>query len=57
MYIPQIKDFFKQTRMKKGYEKQILGHNLEKFNLIAKADLNMFSSAETLTQAKQNTTL
>lgn len=35
--------------MKKGYEKQILDHNVEKFNLIVKADLNMFFFAETLT--------
>lgn len=36
--------------MKKSYEKQILDHNVKKFSLIIKADLNM----ETLTWANKN---
>ena len=57
MHINWIKDFFKRTNMKKGYEKQILGHNLEKFGLMIRADLDMFSSAKILTQADRNAAL
>ena len=57
MHIIWIKDFFKRTNMKKGYEKQILDHNVKKFNLMVRADLDMFSSAKTLTQADQNAAL
>ena len=34
--------------MRKGYEKQILDYNVKKFSLIVRANLDMFSSAETL---------
>ena len=51
MHITWIKDFFKWTNIKKGYEKQILDHNIERFNLMVKADLDIFASIETLTQA------
>lgn len=43
--------------MRKSYEKQILNDNIKKFNLIIKADLKMFFSAKTLTQANQNAEL
>ena len=43
--------------MRKGYEKQILDWNIEKFSLMVKADLDIFASAETLTQANQNAEL
>ena len=57
MHITWIKDFFKRTNIRKSYEKQILDHNVEKFSLMVRADLDMFSSAETLTQANQNAAL
>lgn len=57
MHITQINNFFKQTNMRKGYKKQILNHNIEKFGLIVRVDLDMFSFAKTLTQAKQNAIL
>lgn len=43
--------------MKKSYKIQILDHNIQKFGLIIKANLNMFSSAEILIQVDQNTVL
>lgn len=43
--------------MRKSYEKQILNHNVEKFDLIVKANLDKFFSAKILTQAKQNAEL
>lgn len=43
--------------MRKGYEKQILDYNVEKFNMIVTADLDMFSSMEILTQADQDVSL
>ena len=43
--------------MKKGYEKQILNHNVEKFSLMMKDDINIFSSIEILTKADKNTAL
>ena len=43
--------------MKKGYKKQILDHNVEKFNLMVRADLDMFASAKILTQVNQNAEL
>lgn len=57
MHISQIRDFFKQTNIKKGYKKQILDYNIKKFSLIVKANLNMFFSIKILTQAKQNAAL
>lgn len=57
MYITQIKNFFKQINIKKSYKRQILDHNIEKFSLIVKTDLNMFFFIKTLTQANQNATL
>lgn len=38
----------------KGYEKQILDHNIKKFNLITRADLDIFFLAKTLIQTNQN---
>ncbi len=34
MHITWIKDFFKQTNMKKSYKKHILDYNVEKFSLM-----------------------
>ncbi len=57
MHITWIKDFFKWTNTGKGYEKQILDHNVEKFSLMIRANLARFSSAKTLTQADQDAAL
>ncbi len=57
MYITWIKDFFKQTNMRKGYEKQILDYNIEKFSLIVGDDIDLFSSTKILTQADENAAL
>lgn len=43
--------------MRKGYEKQILDHNVEKFNIMVRDDIDMFSSTETLTEADKNAAL
>lgn len=43
--------------MRKGYQKQILDHNIEEFSLILRVDLDIFFSTETLTQANQNAAL
>ena len=43
--------------MKKGYEKQILDHNVEKFSLMVRDDIDMFSSTETLTEVDKNAAL
>lgn len=43
--------------MKKSYENQILDHNIEKFNLIIKDDVDMFSSIEALIEASKNAEL
>lgn len=37
--------------MRMSYEKQILDYNVEKFDLIVRIDLNIFSSAKILIQA------
>ena len=43
--------------MKNDYEKQILDHNVEKFSLMVKDDIDIFSSTETLIKADKNTIL
>lgn len=43
--------------MKKSYKKQILDHNVKKFNLMIKTYLAMFFSIKTLTQTDQNIAL
>lgn len=53
----QIKDFFKQTNIKKSYKKQILDHNVEKFSLIVRDDIDLFLSTKVLTQANKNAIL
>ena len=40
--------------MKKDYEKQILDHNVEKFSLMVREDIDMFSSIETIIEADKN---
>ncbi len=57
MYITWIKDFFKQTNMRKGYEKQILDYNVEKFSLMVRDNIDLFSSNEILTSADENVAL
>lgn len=57
MYITQIKDFFKLINIKNSYEKLILDYNVKKFNLLIKADLNMFFLTKILIQTNQNTKL
>ncbi len=57
MHITWIKDFFKQTNMRKDYEKQILDYNVEKFSLMVRDDIDLFSSTEILTQADKNAAL
>ena len=43
--------------MKKGYEKQILNHNVEKFSLMVRDNINMFSFTKTLTETNKNAAL
>ncbi len=43
--------------MRKGYKKQILDYNVEKFSLMVRDDIDLFSSTEILTQADKNTAL
>ncbi len=57
IHIMWIKDFFKRTNMKKSYEKQILDHKVEKFSLMVRDDIDIFSSIETLTEADKNDAL
>ncbi len=49
MHITWIKDSFKRTNMRKGYEKQILDYNVKKFSQIEKDDIDLFSLTEILT--------
>ncbi len=57
MHITWINDFFKQTNMRKGYKKQILDYNVEKFSLIVRDDIDLFSSTKILTQDDKNAAL
>ena len=57
MHITWIKDFFKRTKMKKGYEKQIQDHNVEKFSLMVRDNIDMFYSTETLKEDDKNAAL
>lgn len=43
--------------MRKSYERQILDHNIEKFNVIIKNDIDIFLSTKILTQANKNAVL
>lgn len=43
--------------MRTDYHKQIFNHNVEKFSLIVKNDIDIFSSTEILTEAKKITAL
>ncbi len=43
--------------MRKSYEKQILDYNVEKFSLMVRDDINLFSSTEIVIQADENTAL
>ena len=44
-------------KMRKGYEKQILDHNVEKFSLMVRDDIDMFSFTKTLTETDKNVVL
>lgn len=57
MHITWIKKFFERTNIRKSYEKQILDHNVKKFSLIVRVNLDMFFSTKILTQANQNAKL
>lgn len=57
MYVMQINDFFKWMNMKKSYKKQILNHNVEKFSLRVKDNIDIFSSTKTLAEANKNAIL
>ena len=57
MQITWIKDFFKWTKMRKSYEKQILDYNIKKFSLMVRDDIDMFSSTKILTEANKNAEL
>ncbi len=57
MHITWIKDFFKRTNIKKGYKRQILDYNIEKFSLMVRDDIDLFSSTKILTQANENAPL
>ncbi len=57
MYIISIKDFFKLINIRKSYKRQILDYNIEKFSLMVKDDINLFSSTKILTQADENVAL
>lgn len=43
--------------MRKNYIKQILDYNIEKFNLIVKDDINMFSFSKSLIKTNKNAPL
>ncbi len=43
--------------MRKGYKKQILDYNVEKFSLMVRDDIDLFSSTEILIQADENAAL
>lgn len=53
IYIIWIKDLFKQTNMRKGYKRQILDNNIDKFNFIVRDDINMFSSYKIVIQGNK----
>lgn len=57
IYITQIKDFFKCTNIRKGYKKQILDYNIEKFSLIIRDNINLFFSIKVLTKVNKNAIL
>lgn len=57
MHIMQIKHCFKQKNIKKDYKKQILDHNIKKFNLIIRDNIDMFSSTKTLINVDKNAIL
>ncbi len=57
MHIKWIKDFFERANMRKSYEKQILDENVEKFRLMIRDDIDMFSSTHTITEADKNDAL
>lgn len=43
--------------MRKDYKKQILDHNVEKFSLIVRDDIDMFLFTKILTQVDKNAVL
>lgn len=57
IHIMQIKDFFKRIKIKKGYEKQILNHNAEKFSQMIRDNIDIFSSNKKFTEVEKNAAL
>ncbi len=57
IHITWIKNFFKQTNMRKDYEKQVLDYNIKKFNLMVRDDIDLFSSTKIQIQANKNAAL
>lgn len=57
IYITQIKNFFKQTNIRKDYKRQILDHNVEKFSLMLKDNIDIFFSTKRLIQTNKNAIL
>ena len=57
MHITWIKNFFKWTNIRKDYEKQIPDHNVEKFSLIVRDDIDMFFSTKILIEVDKNAAL
>ena len=43
--------------MRKGYEKQILDYNIEKFSLMVRDNIDIFSFTKILTEADKNAAL
>ena len=43
--------------MRKNYKRQIFDYNIEKFSLMIKDDINLFSFTKILTQANKNAAL
>lgn len=57
MQITWINNFFKPINMRKSHKKQILDHNVEKFWLIIRDDIDILLSTEMFMQANKNTVL
>lgn len=57
MHITQIKDFFKQTNIRKNYKRQIIDHNVEKFSLMIKHNIDIFPFIKILINVNHNNIL
>ena len=54
IFITWIKDFFKQTKIRKSYKRQILDSNIEKFSLMIRNDIDLFFSTKILIHVNKN---